>query len=54
MVSRLIVERSYYSAAALQSLKDSWQNVPPNWVGADPCGSSWDGIGCRNSRVVSM
>uniref|UniRef100_A0A3Q7EQZ7 non-specific serine/threonine protein kinase n=1 Tax=Solanum lycopersicum TaxID=4081 RepID=A0A3Q7EQZ7_SOLLC len=41
-------------SAALQSLKDSWQNVPPNWVGADPCGSSWDGIGCRNSRVVSI
>ncbi|KAH0733363.1 hypothetical protein KY289_004551 [Solanum tuberosum] len=41
-------------SAALQSLKDSWQNVPPNWVGADPCGSSWDGIGCRNLRVVSI
>ncbi|XP_016473458.2 leucine-rich repeat receptor protein kinase HPCA1 [Nicotiana tabacum] len=40
--------------AALQSLKDSWQNVPPNWAGADPCGSQWEGIGCRNSRVISI
>ncbi|CAN4108250.1 unnamed protein product [Withania somnifera] len=40
--------------ASLQSLKDYWQNVPPNWAGADPCESSWDGIGCRNSRVVSI
>ncbi|MCD9560927.1 hypothetical protein HAX54_019790 [Datura stramonium] len=41
-------------SAALQSLKDYWQNVPPNWVGADPCGSSWEGVGCKNSRVVSI
>ncbi|KAK4378757.1 hypothetical protein RND71_000619 [Anisodus tanguticus] len=39
---------------ALQSLKDSWQNVPPNWAGSDPCGSHWEGIGCSNSRVISI
>ncbi|XP_071936043.1 leucine-rich repeat receptor protein kinase HPCA1-like [Coffea arabica] len=40
--------------AALQSLKSGWENAPPNWVGTDPCGSGWDGIGCSNSRVVSI
>ncbi|KAI3448395.1 hypothetical protein Pfo_005060 [Paulownia fortunei] len=39
---------------ALKSLKDIWNNVPPNWVGDDPCGSDWDGIGCTNNRVVSI
>ncbi|KAK6121284.1 hypothetical protein DH2020_044987 [Rehmannia glutinosa] len=39
---------------ALKSLKDVWNNVPPNWDGADPCGSDWDGISCSNSRVVSI
>ncbi|KAK6143799.1 hypothetical protein DH2020_024147 [Rehmannia glutinosa] len=34
---------------ALKSLKDVWNNVPPNWDGADPCGSDWDGISCSNS-----
>ncbi|KAL3651478.1 hypothetical protein CASFOL_004480 [Castilleja foliolosa] len=40
---------------ALKSLKDIWDNVPPNWDGADPCGTRWDGIGCNsNNRVVSV
>ncbi|CAN4110817.1 unnamed protein product [Withania somnifera] len=39
-------------SAALQSLKDYWKNVPPNWAGADPCGDSWEGVECRNSRVI--
>lgn len=39
---------------ALKALKDVWDNVPPTWVGADPCGSRWDGIVCTNSRVTSM
>ncbi|KAK6121246.1 hypothetical protein DH2020_045020 [Rehmannia glutinosa] len=43
---------SYF--VALKSLKDVWNNVPPNWDGADPCGSDWDGISCSNSRVVSI
>ncbi|KAL7257855.1 hypothetical protein ACSBR1_004049 [Camellia fascicularis] len=25
-------------SAALNALKDMWQNTPPNWVGSDPCG----------------
>nr|GMD47336.1 probable leucine-rich repeat receptor-like protein kinase At5g49770 [Ipomoea batatas] len=28
--------------------------MPPNWLGADPCGSNWEGIRCSNSRVISM
>ncbi|KAL4655166.1 hypothetical protein ACB092_01G431600 [Castanea dentata] len=39
---------------ALLSLKDIWQNTPPNWVGSDPCGKGWEGIGCTNSRVTSI
>ncbi|WMV12259.1 hypothetical protein MTR67_005644 [Solanum verrucosum] len=40
-------------SAALKSLKDSWYG-PSNWTGEDPCGSSWGGVGCRNSRVISI
>ncbi|KAL2477666.1 Leucine-rich repeat protein kinase family protein [Forsythia ovata] len=38
--------------AAILSLKNTWENVPPSWVGADPCENKWEGIGCINSRVV--
>ncbi|KAJ8768043.1 hypothetical protein K2173_020983 [Erythroxylum novogranatense] len=41
--------------AKLNALKDIWDNIPPNWVGADPCGSKWDGIECTtDSRVTSI
>ncbi|KAG6408645.1 hypothetical protein SASPL_131663 [Salvia splendens] len=40
--------------AGLQALKSIWKNFPPNWVGSDPCGSSWEGIGCANNRVISI
>ncbi|KAJ0098033.1 hypothetical protein Patl1_27875 [Pistacia atlantica] len=40
--------------AALNSLKNQWQNPPTNWVGDDPCDSSWEGISCINSSVVSI
>ncbi|KAL0412828.1 UNVERIFIED_CONTAM: putative leucine-rich repeat receptor-like protein kinase [Sesamum radiatum] len=38
----------------LKALQDVWKNLPPNWVGDDPCGSDWDGIGCRDDRVISI
>ncbi|KAL6329194.1 hypothetical protein AAG906_014803 [Vitis piasezkii] len=41
-------------ATALVALKDLWENYPPSWVGFDPCGSSWEGIGCYNQRVISI
>lgn len=41
-------------SVALKSLKDVWQNTPPSWVGLDPCGNNWEGIGCTNSRVTSI
>lgn len=44
----------FYAAAILKSLKDIWENEPPNWQDTDPCGSNWEGIGCTNSRVTSM
>ncbi|KAF7126663.1 hypothetical protein RHSIM_Rhsim11G0113100 [Rhododendron simsii] len=40
--------------AALEALKDAWTNIPPNWGGLDPCGSSWVGIHCNNSRITSI
>lgn len=43
-----------HAATALIALKSLWENYPPNWVGLDPCGSSWEGIGCYNQRVISM
>ncbi|XLU97658.1 hypothetical protein S245_011998 [Arachis hypogaea] len=39
---------------ALNSLKDSLQINIPSWVGSDPCSGSWEGITCKNSRVVSI
>ncbi|GKV52132.1 hypothetical protein SLEP1_g58724, partial [Rubroshorea leprosula] len=40
--------------AALNSLKNFWRNLPPNWAGSDPCGDDWVGIRCTNSRVISI
>ncbi|KAF7126988.1 hypothetical protein RHSIM_Rhsim11G0114000 [Rhododendron simsii] len=40
--------------AALVALKGAWTNIPPNWGGPDPCGSSWVGIQCNNSRITSI
>ncbi|KAL3635199.1 hypothetical protein CASFOL_019746 [Castilleja foliolosa] len=40
---------------ALESLKDEWDNVPPNWDGSDPCGPHWVGISCNaDDRVVTI
>ncbi|KAM7262617.1 hypothetical protein ACFE04_000300 [Oxalis oulophora] len=42
-------------AAALQSLKDSWENTPPSWTTSnDPCGVPWEGVTCNNSRVTAL
>ncbi|KAG5525675.1 hypothetical protein RHGRI_032090 [Rhododendron griersonianum] len=39
---------------ALEALKVAWTNIRPNWGGHDPCGSSWVGIQCNNSRITSI
>ncbi|KAJ6715608.1 LEUCINE-RICH REPEAT-CONTAINING PROTEIN [Salix viminalis] len=39
---------------ALNALKYNWENAPPTWAGADPCGSRWEGILCTDSRVTSI
>lgn len=44
----------FISVAALKSLKKNWKNVPPNWKNSDPCGDSWEGIICDNSRVINL
>ncbi|GAA0186551.1 transmembrane signal receptor [Lithospermum erythrorhizon] len=40
--------------AALTALKSSWDNLPPNWNGPDPCVLNWEGVICTNSRVTSL
>ncbi|GMI78584.1 Vascular-Related RLK 1 [Hibiscus trionum] len=43
-----------HDAAALQSLKDSWQNTPPSWEKSDdPC-QAWEGVTCNSSRVTAL
>ncbi|KAI3496585.1 hypothetical protein L1887_38950 [Cichorium endivia] len=41
-------------SAAMQALKEAWQNTtPPSWnEGSDPCG--WEGIICTNFRVTQI
>lgn len=43
-----------YADAGVQALRSNWKNFPPNWEGADPCGDGWEGISCRNNRIISM
>ncbi|GLJ34366.1 hypothetical protein SUGI_0690990 [Cryptomeria japonica] len=38
----------------LMVLKSEWQNTPPNWIGADPCGSMWNGVNCTGPHVTSL
>ncbi|XP_026412454.1 probable leucine-rich repeat receptor-like protein kinase At5g49770 isoform X2 [Papaver somniferum] len=40
--------------AVLRSLKENWENSPPNWNTDDPCGDQWDGVGCTGARVTSL
>ncbi|XP_050261520.1 leucine-rich repeat receptor protein kinase HPCA1-like [Quercus robur] len=54
ILSAIAAQTENQDYVALLSLKDIWQNTPPNWVGSDPCGKGWEGIGCKNSRVTSI
>lgn len=41
--------------AALKSLIDQWENIPPSWKKSnDPCVKPWDGVTCSNSRVTAL
>ncbi|KAK9678029.1 hypothetical protein RND81_11G183200 [Saponaria officinalis] len=40
--------------AALTALTKDWENLPPSWTGADPCGAKWEGISCSNSRITAI
>ncbi|KAI3509125.1 hypothetical protein L1887_24151 [Cichorium endivia] len=52
MVIAAVTDQS--DVAVLNAIKSSWQNLPPNWSGSDPCGSNWEGINCTNSHVTSL
>ncbi|KAM7251616.1 hypothetical protein ACFE04_023499 [Oxalis oulophora] len=56
LVQVLLTRSDTYSAdlVVLNSLKNTWDNLPPNWSGNDPCGDHWDGIGCTGNRVTSI
>ncbi|KAB2621740.1 leucine-rich repeat receptor-like protein kinase [Pyrus ussuriensis x Pyrus communis] len=42
-------------ANALQSLRQTWSNIPPSWDKSnDPCGEHWEGITCNGSRVTAL
>ena len=42
------------AVSALNAVKSNWKNTPPNWIGSDPCGGGWEGIGCTGSRITYM
>ncbi|GER38925.1 leucine-rich repeat protein kinase family protein, partial [Striga asiatica] len=42
------------SVAVLNALRSSWRNLPPNWVGPDPCSDNWEGVNCTDTRVTSL
>ncbi|XP_074285065.1 leucine-rich repeat receptor protein kinase HPCA1-like isoform X5 [Silene latifolia] len=47
--------RCRLAVAVLLALKEFWKNVPPSWNRVnDPCGSHWEGIECKGSRVISI
>ncbi|KAL9229353.1 hypothetical protein vseg_004830 [Gypsophila vaccaria] len=40
--------------AALTALTKDWENLPLTWKGGDPCGDGWEGIACKNSRIITI
>ncbi|KAK4259713.1 hypothetical protein QN277_006018 [Acacia crassicarpa] len=50
----IAAQNSNQDFTALSSLTEFWENKPPSWVGTDPCGGGWDGIGCTKSRVTAI
>ncbi|KAL4556396.1 hypothetical protein LXL04_039047 [Taraxacum kok-saghyz] len=52
MVIAAVTDQS--DVSVLNAIKSSWQNLPPDWSGSDPCGNIWEGIKCTNSRVTSL
>ncbi|XP_058183699.1 leucine-rich repeat receptor protein kinase HPCA1-like isoform X2 [Rhododendron vialii] len=50
----LVAAQTNQDFVALKSLKDVWDNTPPNWIGSDPCGSGWEGVRCTNFRVTAI
>ncbi|KAF8411894.1 hypothetical protein HHK36_004452 [Tetracentron sinense] len=41
--------------SVLRSLMMEWHNTPPSWGKSnDPCGTPWEGVTCKNSRVIAL
>ncbi|XP_074285056.1 leucine-rich repeat receptor protein kinase HPCA1-like isoform X7 [Silene latifolia] len=51
----ILSETNSQDVSALLTLKQMWKNVPPSWNrGNDSCGGQWEGITCRDSRIISI
>uniref|UniRef100_A0A6N2KBW6 non-specific serine/threonine protein kinase n=1 Tax=Salix viminalis TaxID=40686 RepID=A0A6N2KBW6_SALVM len=48
----LVIAAVTDSVSALNAVKSNWMNTPPSWIGSDPCGGGWEGIGCTGSRIT--
>ncbi|KAK1386295.1 putative leucine-rich repeat receptor-like protein kinase [Heracleum sosnowskyi] len=54
LVHFLVIVAQYDDSTIMESIKNQWENTPPNWVDSDPCGRNWEGIVCTDSRVTSI
>ncbi|XP_074285046.1 leucine-rich repeat receptor protein kinase HPCA1-like isoform X1 [Silene latifolia] len=51
----ILSETNSQDVTVLLTLKQMWKNVPPSWNrGNDSCGGQWEGIACRDSRIISI
>ncbi|KAL5720647.1 hypothetical protein ACHQM5_013293 [Ranunculus cassubicifolius] len=50
-VELISAETDSRDGAALRSLIQQWQNLPPSWGKTDdPCGYPWEGVSCNGNR----
>ncbi|KAH9606647.1 hypothetical protein KSS87_013083, partial [Heliosperma pusillum] len=51
----VVSETNSQDVTVLLTLKQAWKSFPPSWNrGNDSCGGQWEGIACRDSRIVSI
>ncbi|KAI4296121.1 hypothetical protein L6164_036106 [Bauhinia variegata] len=49
-----VAETANEDYSALQGLMNGFLKKPDSWDGPDPCGGSWIGIKCNDSRITSI
>ncbi|CAD6270256.1 unnamed protein product [Miscanthus lutarioriparius] len=50
----ILADTNTQDTAGLNGIKDSWNKLPSNWMGTDPCGDKWIGITCTGNRVTGI